>query len=95
MRTHTIDGVERAQITASVADFIRLAGIHKTTVYRLLKDGEIAAIKVGKRRLIVLSSYHALIRRQIAEQERRAAAGPDRRPAPRGRGWLAQEEGAA
>jgi excisionase family DNA binding protein len=49
-------------ITAPVAEFRLLSGLSRDTIYKLLKSGELRSIKIGRRRLIVIESYHALIR---------------------------------
>jgi excisionase family DNA binding protein len=51
-------------ITATVREFCALTGLGITTTYSLLNLGQIDSIKIGKRRLIVLDSYHKLIERQ-------------------------------
>ena len=57
---------ERA-ITATVRDFCAMTGLGVTKTYELLGSGEIESFKIGKRRLIVLDSYHRLIERQRAK----------------------------
>jgi hypothetical protein len=53
-------------ITASVVNFCEMSGLGRSKVYELLDAGDLASIKIGKRRLIVLDSYHKLIERQRA-----------------------------
>jgi excisionase family DNA binding protein len=48
-------------ITAPVAEFRVLSGLSRDTIYKLIKSGELRSIKIGRRRLIVIESYHALI----------------------------------
>jgi hypothetical protein len=43
-----------------------MSGLGRSKVYELLDAGDLDSIKVGKRRLIVLDSYHKLIERQRA-----------------------------
>jgi excisionase family DNA binding protein len=62
-------------ITASVAGFCDLSGLHRSRVYELIAAGAIESIKIGKRRLILMDSYHQLIERQRA-----AGAGMAPRP---------------
>jgi len=52
------------QITATVPEFLRRSGFGLTKLYELLGSGEIQSIKIGKRRLIVIQSYHDFIERQ-------------------------------
>jgi excisionase family DNA binding protein len=65
-------------ITAPVAEFCQISGLGRTKVYELLGEGTLAAIKIGKRRLIIIDSYRALIERQLETPRDRPAA-----PAPR------------
>jgi len=53
-------------ITASIVNFCEMSGLGRSKVYELLDAGDLDSIKVGKRRLIVLDSYHKLIERQRA-----------------------------
>jgi hypothetical protein len=70
-------------ITASIPDFCRLSGIRRSMTYVLLDEGKLKAVKVGKRRLIVLDSWRRLVEEQLAAQQEEAAA--EARPRPRGR----------
>jgi excisionase family DNA binding protein len=56
------------RITAPINEFCRLAGIGRSLVYEMLGDGRLESITIGKRRLIVLASYHRLIERRRADQ---------------------------
>jgi excisionase family DNA binding protein len=53
-------------ITAPVNEFCVLSGLGRTKVYDMLDKGDLKSIKIGKRRLIVVDSYHKLIERQLA-----------------------------
>jgi excisionase family DNA binding protein len=74
-------------ITATIGEFCRLSGLGRTKVYELLGDGTLASITFGKRRLIIIDSYRALIERQLETPRDRPAAPtprksrPDRTPA--------------
>jgi len=66
-------------ITAPVGEFCQLSGLGRTKVYELLSKGTLDSITVGKRRLIIIASYRALIERQLGTpQERRAPPVPRR-----------------
>jgi excisionase family DNA binding protein len=65
-------------ITAPVAEFCQISGLGRTKVYELLGEGTLAAIKIGKRRLIIIDSYRKLIGRQL-ETPRDRPAVPARR----------------
>jgi excisionase family DNA binding protein len=54
-------------ITASVKEFQATTGLGHTTVYELIKRGDIESIKIGRKRLIILNSYLRLIARRLAE----------------------------
>jgi len=53
--------------------------------YVLLDEGKLKAVKVGKRRLIVLDSWRRLVEEQLAAKEEAAAAEARGNPRPRGR----------
>jgi len=53
-------------ITTTISNFCRLTGCGRSKTYELLAEGTLESIKIGKRRLIVLDSYHKLIERQRA-----------------------------
>jgi len=46
-------------ITVSPAEAARLAGIGRTTIYAAISSGELSSLKLGKRRLIVVTSLRA------------------------------------
>ena len=51
------------KILCSVADAAKLLGIGRTKLYELLKNGELASMQIGKRRLVRVDSISALIER--------------------------------
>lgn len=51
-------------ITATIGNFCALSNIGRSKVYELLDAGDLESIKIGKRRLILIDSYHRLIDRQ-------------------------------
>jgi excisionase family DNA binding protein len=51
-------------ITAPITEFCRISGLGRSKVYELLNDGLLDSVRFGKRRLILLASYHQLIERQ-------------------------------
>lgn len=54
------------RIAYSIPEFQRLAGdLSRTTVYREIRDGELAAKKVGRRRIIPRDAALDWIRRKI------------------------------
>src|SRR5438270_8844881 len=53
-------------ITATIPNFCRITGIGRSKTYELLDDDTLESIKIGRRRLIILDSYHKLIERQRA-----------------------------
>ena len=53
-------------ITTPVDAFCVLSGLGRTTVYELFKSGDLASVKIGKRRLVIIESYRRLIERQRA-----------------------------
>lgn len=54
------------RITAPIGEFCKLAGIGRSLVYEMISDGRLDSILIGKRRLVVIESYHRLVERQRA-----------------------------
>jgi hypothetical protein len=52
-------------ITATVDAFSRMSGISRDLVYDMLKQGCLDSIKIGRKRLIVIASYHRYIDGQL------------------------------
>ena len=55
--------------TATIAKFQAISSLSRASVYRMINRGDLRSITVGTRRLILLSSWHQLIAKQLAEQE--------------------------
>jgi excisionase family DNA binding protein len=58
----------------------KLGGINSRTVSRLVDDGELASLKIGRRRMITVESVRTLIDRQLKlqqlkQQQRRNSIG--------------------
>jgi predicted DNA-binding transcriptional regulator AlpA len=53
-------------ISASVPEFSRLSGLGQSTIWAMLHDGRLESISIGRRRLVLLDSYHRLIQQQQA-----------------------------
>lgn len=60
------------RITYGVEDAHRQLGITRSALYQLMSSGEVASIKVGKRRLITRRALEAFIERQEKLQGVRA-----------------------
>jgi hypothetical protein len=78
-------------VTAPIPKFKEASGLGMTKIYELLNSGELQSITIGKRRLIVMASWHRLIERQIGKPAESPAASPPRParrrpPAAAGRG---------
>jgi excisionase family DNA binding protein len=62
-----------APIAMTVASAMSALGIGKTKLYELLASGDLEAIRVGRRRLILQASIEALVERlregRLAERE--------------------------
>jgi excisionase family DNA binding protein len=61
------------RITYSIDDAHQLLGITRSALYLLMNAGEIASIKVGRRRLITRRTLEQFIARQEREQGSKAA----------------------
>jgi excisionase family DNA binding protein len=64
------------QITATIPEFCRMTGIGRSSVYELISEGAIHSITMGRRRLIVIESYRALVARKRAEEQQQANGRP-------------------
>jgi hypothetical protein len=53
-------------ISASVPEFSRISGLGQSTVWAMLHDGRLESIAIGRRRLVLIASYHQLIEQQRA-----------------------------
>ena len=64
---------QKDRISYGIGDAMELVGITRTALYQLISSGEIASIKVGKRRLITRRALEQFITRKEKEQGRAAA----------------------
>lgn len=60
--SHAIDarGVARGTLTIRITDAAKALSIGRTTIYKLIADGTLQTIKVGRRRLILTQSIRQL-----------------------------------
>jgi excisionase family DNA binding protein len=56
-------------LAVRVEDAAKLAGVGRTEIYRAIKQGELASLKIGKRRLVRVEA----LRRWLADLEARTA----------------------
>ncbi len=54
--------VQSQQITMSVDETMAALSIGRTMVYELIRDNAIRTVKIGKKRLVIVSSIHDYIR---------------------------------
>jgi hypothetical protein len=78
-------------ITAPVREFSRISGLGTTSIYKLLNDGEIESVTSGRRRLILIESYHRYLDRQRGTPVAAPVATP---PRPKRRSRIAAGEAA-
>jgi excisionase family DNA binding protein len=52
-------------LMCTVEEAARLLGVSRTLTYRLIKDGQLLSIKIGKRRLVPMTSLESFIAEQI------------------------------
>ena len=71
---------EKAPIFNSPDTTAIALGISRSAVYELLRAGELASVRHGKRRLISRASVEAWARRQLAEAGFDGEVGVDRGP---------------
>jgi excisionase family DNA binding protein len=55
-------------ITCSINEACRQLGVGRTMFYELVRAGEIATTKIGRRRLPVVQSLYDYLNRQLASQ---------------------------
>ena len=48
-------------IALTVSDTTKVTGFGKTTTYKLIREGKLTAVKVGRRTLVTLASIKALL----------------------------------
>ena len=65
--------------TTTVRDFCRSSGLGITTVYKMLSDGRLQSVAIGKRRLIILASWQRLLQQQICTPAEKPAGHTPRR----------------
>lgn len=56
-------------ILASIPDAQRALGIGRSTAYRLIDDGKLETVKIGRRTLIRVSSIRALAGEPVARDD--------------------------
>ncbi len=61
-----MDTIADRIITAGIGEFCNLSGLGRSRVYQLISEGQLDSITLGKRRLVIIDSYRALIDRQRA-----------------------------
>jgi hypothetical protein len=74
------DGYVSDIITASVKDFARRTGLGITKIYELLNDGPLESVTIGKKRLILLDSWHRLVEKSRGTPAEHPAISPPRSP---------------
>jgi hypothetical protein len=63
-------------ITMPLAHFCRASGLGLTKVYEMLNKGDLQSVTIGRRRLIVIASYHRLIAQQLGRPAEKPVAKP-------------------
>jgi len=57
-------------LTVDISEACRLTGLGRSKLYELLTANEISSVKIGKRRVIPVTSLRRFIERLTAEQQR-------------------------
>jgi excisionase family DNA binding protein len=52
-------------LMCTVEEASRMLGVSRTLAYRLIKDGQLRSIKIGRRRLVPMTSLESFIAEQI------------------------------
>jgi len=58
---HKAEPFPAARLTITVREAARATGLGRTTIYKLIDDGKLRRVKVGKRSLIVFSDLEKLV----------------------------------
>lgn len=61
MQTSTLPTAEPDPISVTVRTACRLMGLGHTTVWKLISEGRLRTIRIGKRRLVLFDSIEQLI----------------------------------
>jgi hypothetical protein len=69
-----------APVTIPVETFKAISGLNDRAARRLLAEGEIESVKIGKRRFVFLASYHAYLERLRVAQARYFPNSPEQSP---------------
>jgi excisionase family DNA binding protein len=56
------------KINLSISETVVRSGLGRTTIFSLLKTGELESIKFGARRLVPVDALHACMEKRRAEQ---------------------------
>lgn len=56
-------------VTITVETFIQMFGLGRTTVFRLMSEGRLQRVHIGRRTLITMASAEALIAQGTSELE--------------------------
>jgi excisionase family DNA binding protein len=70
---------EQPRLLYPVDDACYVLGVQRTTFYGLIRDGEIKAVKVGRRTLVAHAELEQFVERLIAKAANATNAGPDSR----------------
>jgi hypothetical protein len=83
------------RITAPVNEFAAMSGLGVSTVWAMVKDRRLETIAVGRRRLVIIASYHKLIEEQRAAPVASVMTAPMLRGRPRKSAGAPRTEAAA
>jgi excisionase family DNA binding protein len=64
--------VDHDPLAYSIADFCRLIGLGRSTVYAMIDSGEIQVAQIGNRKLIPRAEATALLERSIVKPSKAA-----------------------
>lgn len=60
----TQDGAAAAELLLRIADAARVLGVGRTTFYKLIGDGDIHVVRIGRAVRVPLAELHAFVARQ-------------------------------
>ncbi|HEX2526923.1 MAG TPA: helix-turn-helix domain-containing protein [Geminicoccus sp.] len=60
-------GVPHDLISVRIEDAVKMTGISRTVLYELIKTNELETVKIGRARLVPITSLKALVSRNVTK----------------------------
>lgn len=56
-------------LSVTIANCCEIVGIRKTTAYKLIKEGRLTPLKIGRRTLVTMRSVESLIAQAVIDED--------------------------